>query len=744
MLSEIDNVQMKTDIYSNFFNLLDLNKDGLKVLKAAVECEDYKKAADDFLKYMRKRTKPVFYEGWDKRSYIKDYVTTEADKISNRHIVHVDLGDDIDWQMNPNGDAEWKYCIHRHEFLTTLGRAYWFTGNEKYTRAFKELLLDWIEKNPAPDMNWMLEIPAEESRAYFMKEGNWRPIEAGIRLYTAWCQCYYHFINSPEFTADFHIRMLLSMVDHARFLRRYYTRHVNYFNVSPNWGLMESNGLAHMGILYPEFKEAEDWKNTALARFEEQVRMQILPDGMHVERCTGYHLVCTFCILQIAELALRNGLKISRTWLENLEKMIDYILYMLKPHGVYPMLSDGDESDVIGERASYGLWEDINNLNMLEDSNDLRYVLKAGARLFNRPDMLYMATLGTEGKKPPKKSIAFPDGGFYVSRTGWDKDDKYMVINCGLLGVYEQNCVHGHSDALSVDISAYGRTIIIDPGRYMYEGPYRVWFESTSAHNSVVVDGQDQSEFLDGWLFKTKAVPTNKCWLTSESFDYFDGSHNGYERLSEPVTHRRRVLFVKPDYWVILDDLTGQGQHAFDLYWHFTENAKLSANKEDLRMFVDYGDDVSLAVLPVDTAGLSAEIIQGCDDPIQGWISYDYAVKLPAPVLRYTQKTNTPARFTTILHPFKGSRSEVDAKWIASNVLEITKDGYRDLIIFSDDGKTKYGEFEFDGQVLYADFDPNGKLKRCFSVGASFILYDGKLILNSEGKCVRESFEKTF
>ena len=744
LFSEINKLQMKTNIYRTFFNLLDLNRDSLKTLKDSLKNEDYKQAATDFLEYMRKRTEPMFYEGWNKRQFKKDYDTTEADKICNRHIVHVDMGDDINWQMNPKEDMEWLYCLHRHEFLTVLGRAYWYTGDEKYTRAFKELLLDWIKKNPPPDIDWMLEIPAEKSRAFFMREANWRPIEAGIRLYTAWCPCYYHFINSPEFTPEFNIQMLLSMVDHARFLRRYYTRHVNYFNVSPNWGLMESNGLAHMGILFPEFKEAEDWKNTALARFEEQVRMQILPDGMHVERCTGYHLVCTFCILQIAELALRNGIKISRTWLTNLEKMIDYVLYMLKPHGVYPMLSDGDESDVTGEKASHGLWEDINNLNMLEDSNDLRYVLKAGARLFNRPDMLYMATLGKDGKKPEKKSAAFPDGGFYVCRTGWDKDDKYMAINCGLIGVYDQNCVHGHADALSVDVSAYGKTMIIDPGRYMYEGPYRVWFESTAAHNSVVVDGKDQSEFLDGWLFKTKAVPTNKYWVTSENFDYFDGSHDGYERLTEPVTHRRRILFAKPDYWIILDDLAGRGKHSIDLYWHFTEKANLTVDNKDLRMLVDYGDEVTLTVLPVEPEGLSIEVAQGSIDPIQGWISYDYGVKLPAPVLRYTKKTNTPARFTTILHPCKGVRSDINVKWLARDVLEIQRDDCRDLVILSDGNETKYDKFEFDGQVLFARLNQDGRLKSCFSVGVSYILYGDKLILNSHGKCEQKSFEKSF
>ena len=91
---------------------------------------------------------------------------------------------------------------------------------------------------------------------HFMKQGTWRPLTLGIRMYTSFVPCFYHFLHSPEFTPDFLITMLTSMVEHARHTRLYYTRHKSYFNVSPNWGLMESNGLAHMGILFPEFKEA--------------------------------------------------------------------------------------------------------------------------------------------------------------------------------------------------------------------------------------------------------------------------------------------------------------------------------------------------------------------------------------------------------------------------------------------------------------------------------------------------------
>ena len=552
-----------------FFELLNLERDGLGAVKAQVQKQDYDAAAKALLDYYRNREGINYYDGWDRRVMNADYDTAKADEICNHHLVGQDMGDDIDWSADPHGDPEWKYCINRHEFLTELGRAYWYSGNEKYTQAFKRILSDWITKNPMPDLEWMLNVDSETSRMHFMKVGTWRPLTLGIRMYTSFVPCFYHFIDSPEFTPDFMILMLTSMVQHAQHTRMYYTRHKSYFNVSPNWGLMESNGLAHMGILFPEFKEAKDWQHEAMSRFEEQIRMQVLPDGMQVERAAGYHLVCTFCFLQILDLALHNDVRVSDTYMKKAEKMIDFVVGIMKPHGYFPMLKDGDESDVFGERASYGLWEDINNLNMLEDSNDLRWVLKAGARIFNRPDMLYIATDGKEGKKPELGSISSPDAGFYTMRTGWDKDDLYMVYTCGELGVMDQNCVHGHADALSIDVSGFGETLLIDPGRYIYEGPDRIWFKGTSAHNTIVVDGQDSSELADEWMFKTKANSTVKCWASTEKFDYVDGSHDGYERLDDPVTHRRRVCFVKAGFWLVLDELMAKGEHAYEQYFHF-------------------------------------------------------------------------------------------------------------------------------------------------------------------------------
>lgn len=713
-----------------FFSWLNLDYKGLEAVKGCVERSDYGGAAAALLAYYRQRSNVRYYDGWDRRELSPSYDTTKADATCRNRLVGQNFGDDIDWKADPHGDPEWKYCLNRHEFMTELGRAYWFTGNEKYTQAFKRILLDWIAKNPMPDLDWMLNVPGETSRMHFMKVGTWRPLTLGIRLYTSFLPCFYHFLNSPEFTPAFLVKMLTSMVEHARHLRWYYTRHKSYFNVSPNWGLMESNGLAHMGILFPEFMEATDWGHEAMSRLEEQVRMQVLSDGAHVERASGYHLVCTFCFLQILDLALLNGVRVSDTFMENAEKMVDFVLGLMKPHGYYPMLKDGDESDVFGDRASYGLWEDINNLNMLEDGNDLRWVFKTAARLFDRPDYLYIATHGKAGICPKMKSMAMPDGGFYTMRTGWENDDLYLAFTCGELGVMDQNCVHGHADALSIDVSGFGETLLIDPGRYIYEGPYRIWFKQTQAHNTIVVDGQDSSELADEWMFKTKAQSKVTCWSSTETFDYVDGFHDGYKRLSDPVRHRRRVCFIKPNFWLVVDTLEAASEHLYEQYFHFGPEAVIREGT-GLSVTATYKNGSGIVVLPLMSDSLRRKRFMGQTDPIQGWVSYDYAVKTAAEVVQYSKQLKGDACFATLLVPFKDKSVACSAEMVESGLFKVRYGDATYLIILSDGSDKIAGDFEFDGQMLCARFDTAGRLAKCFGAKTSRIVYRGSVLLDA-------------
>jgi len=124
---------------------------------------------------------------------------------------------------------------------------------------------------------------------------------------------------------------------------------------------------------------------------------------------------------------------------------------------------------------------------------------------------------------------------------------------------------------------------------------------------------------------------------------------------------------------------------------------------------------VALSIIPCNIDGVSTETFEGSTDPIQGWVSYDYAVKIAAPVLKYSKKAAAPARFATVLCASKGVKPEITASWIDENVLEIIKDGKKDVIVFADGQATKYCDTEFDGQVLLAEVDSDGKAKTVFS-----------------------------
>jgi len=112
---------------------------------------------------------------------------------------------------------------------------------------------------------------------------------------------------------------------------------------------------------------------------------------------------------------------------------------------------------------------------------------------------------------------------------------------------------------------------LVDPGTFTYTGDAesRQWFRSSFAHNTVSIDGQSSSQPGDPFSWRTIAQCTPSRWLTTHRFDYVEGTHNGYQRLPDPVTHRRSVLFLKNDYWVVRDQVLSEMLHVADVRFHF-------------------------------------------------------------------------------------------------------------------------------------------------------------------------------
>ena len=654
-----------------FFALLRPAHRGLGKVRRAVRAADYDAAAQELHAYFLRRKKPVYFRGWERRVRDKSYSTKKADEIC-RHLIHgYQWGKKVRWHDDPRNDLEFPCTMSRHDFLNTLGEAYWHTGKEKYAAKFVELITDWIKENPIVDyMAWY------HTGHDFLKCVEWEPINAGIRLYGSWIHCLHYFRHSRHLTPDVFVTILNSIWEQAHFIRMFSSRLVHR---GSNWNLMDNAGMAIAGIMFPEFEEADQWRKLGLVRIDEQIHLQFSDSGVHDELCAGYHLVSLFSALMPLELALRNGHELPHTYgrepdaLEKLEKATEFVANLLTPNGQLPMIGDGDVSDLRTDEATYGIYEDINNMNILEDRNDLRAVFRIAGRMFNRPDFLYLGTGGREGRRPAARSVLFPDAGYSIMRDVAGEKGKYLFFEAGRQGGVRATVGHSHADALQVVVGAYGELMLVDPGRYEYETtPVSRYLVSSKAHNTLVVDDLSSSEPTDRWWFSNLAVGMMNRWVTSPDFDYAEGSHDGYERLKRPVTHLRKVLFVKGEYWIVADFIVGDGNHSYDLYYHLGKSRpKLDARSQSMNATFDNGS--GLLLLPGGTRKLRGRIFTGSKKPVLGWYSPYYGVLEKTPTVRYSALGSAPVSFATVIYPYSGKRPDLDVKIgpLAGNPLDL-------------------------------------------------------------------------
>ena len=428
----------------------------------------------------------------------------------------------------------------------------------------------------------------------------------------------------------------------------------------------EAAALVFVGVVFPEFNDASRWRKKGLEILEEQISLQVFSDGMDKEQAFDYHRFVVDFFSQAVILCTKQGIAVSDNFLRQLEKMYDVLLYTCAPDGRGPMFGDDDNA-----RAA---------LLSGDEGGNFLSALSTGAVLFKRADMKYVAggfhkeslwLLGPAGahayaqlspKEPGRCSCRFSDAGFCVMRSGWQKDALVLVFDAGDQGMGQAG--HGHADALSFEIHAYGKKLITDAGTFRYNGlkKWRDYFRGTAAHNTVLVDNQDQAEHVSpfdafGWARKVQARVLE--WFNGNEFDYVSAEHDGYGRLRNPVVHQRNIIFVKPEYWIIADFLYGQGTHEMRTLFHLTPGTCfLNHNSKVFK--TTHHNAANIVVVPANTQSLKAAVIEGRPRPIQGWVSPRYGVKVKSPVLEYTKRMSAEGSLVTILYPLAaGEEKEV-------------------------------------------------------------------------------------
>jgi hypothetical protein len=518
--------------------------------------------------------------------------------------------------------------------LVTLAQAYAISGEEKYVDTLRQHLDDWFIRCP------------------YGLGPNWASaLEAGIRLIN-WSLAWQLLggaqaaVFEGEEGVAFRQRWLDSVYQHAQFIHGFFSLHSS----ANNHLIGEASGLFIAALTWPYWPLVEQWRTDAQAILEREALLQNAQDGVNREQSTSYQQYEIDLLLLPLLAANANRVKFSEGYVSNIERMLEYLASIMDAGGHVPMFGDADDGMVV---------------KLAQGADDCRYrsSLATGAILFQRGDFREKAgnlddktrwLLGVKAEcpVPPRSSLQkfpvrqlFAEGGYYILGCDFDRETEIRLIaDAGPLG-YERIAAHGHADALSFTLSVGGEPFLIDPGTYAYHthAAWRAYFRGTSAHNTLRVDGVDQSQSGGNFMWLKKAVATCSHWHASSISDVFEGWHDGYRRLADPVTHQRRITLNKITRQIHLSDcLHMSDAHRIELFFHCDEHCQIEASHEGYLIRTEKN---GLILKLPELQGASHCLYRGCTEPVLGWVSRRFDVKQPTTTIVWS----APVSGSTIL-----------------------------------------------------------------------------------------------
>ena len=621
---------------------------GLKKAKMCYAQGDADGAMDAVIEHFRTRTTPKYLFTAKEMEQCKvNGILEDAQETLDHYIYGHKFDGEIDWFFNPtehtSHDNEWTWSLYRHIYWQPLARAYALTKDEKYTKEFLHEMTEWGKAWPVTPF---MENEEDAAAKYKFPGHSWRTIETAMRIYTVWLPCMEAFRTSPAWDREGWVTFLTLLCDHADFLMTHYSNHKK----SSNWLTMESGTLLECGILFPEIKS--DWFMTGYRRVMQEVKYSFDNDGIHMERTPIYHMVAAGVYFQCYRLCKLNGIPVPPYMEPTLEKSAQFIMSLVKPDLSTPMICDADRDDLTTRRCDTSLYEGMNLTFDPYDLNEMRAYFRTWYEETGREDFRFMATAGKEGTPPAQRNYKYIPAGIYVMRTGWGPEDSYFHVH-GIQLERGEVSSHSHNDTGHVEIHARGEDILTDSGRYIYNSScwkdWRHYFLSAKAHNTLYVDDHEMGT-VPG-VTRTRGVRTYlHAFEENEQYQLIDISHNGYDFMDDPMFHRRRVVRLPDDVYVIEDRVTGicREEHDIRLYYNFAfghldgENGKFDYTSQKGRRYT--------MTVQADNK-LDFEILEGSEDPIGGWISYGYAWRKPIPQLIAKHSGKAPIHFITVLAP---------------------------------------------------------------------------------------------
>lgn len=518
---------------------LDKKNSELEEVHAAVRDDQIIKATRILLKYYRTTETAQWLQHYASELSGNEYRARKILQDEYRFKGKVDTiprnqNGGLNWMHGgPDDDQEWAFALNRHSHIETLLEAYLATEKEAYARRLDRELRDWfVHSHP---------YPAEKQQGPV-----WRGLEVASRI-ESWAKVFFAMQRDDQLQSGTRLLMLVSLRDHAHYLRNYHS--------SRNWVTMELSALGLLAAAWPEYAASTEWMKYATQTLQAELNWQVYPDGAQKELTTHYHWIALANFEQLYDLRRKSEYPMSQSYEDHLGQMYQYLASVLRPNGTGPLNNDGDVRTYAEELAR-------------------------AADRYGRPEWRFVATQGTEGTRPEHgPSRVLPWAGQLVSRSGWTPGSQWSFFDIGPWGL-----AHQHNDKLHLSIHAAGQDLLVDSGRFAYSGAiarrYRASYGRHSrGHNVVMIDGQGQKP---GPKAAKSPVPTFRA-LTTERYDFARGSVDRFEDVRGSVEHKRAVLYVRDQAWVVVDRITTDRPRTVETLWHFHPDCTVGQEDASLR-----------------------------------------------------------------------------------------------------------------------------------------------------------------
>lgn len=454
-------------------------------------------------------------------------------------------------QCDSIGDARTNWELNRHFQFALLAKAIFV---EKRKGNSIELLLedlssqfyDWNKSNP------------------FLHGISWTSVmEIAIRsiswMYTL------AFLRKADVGSDNICTELetgiLNMVD-------YVTKHYSRFSSANNHLLVESLSIGIAGYCF----HSKRWKTLAVNLLTEEITKQNYSDGVNKELSLHYQTFGMEAYALMSHVMKSNGDAIPESWLKMMEKQCEYVSHCMWREKAVIEFGDDDEGKILDLQGGdvfhpiyvlqlCSLILDKSFSNFIDINETVRW-------LFSNDDIERLKRKETYN---PNKNRCFSEGGNTFLR---DKNGHVLIgIDHAALG-FGTIAAHGHADALSLQLMVDGKNILVDPGTFIYHCNLqkRNEFRKTINHNTLSINGKDQSEMLGAFLWGKKANCKLIEWKDEPNKATLIAEHDGYS----PIIHQRKVEWNNHNELIVLDKLSSNSE--WTVTWILSPECKLDSS----------------------------------------------------------------------------------------------------------------------------------------------------------------------